>query len=303
MTSDTVDVDRQPFKVVLVLVSAVTLTLIVAASAYFSPLITVFAAYYLGAFLTAIVLPTFLIPRLWQSAAQASAPRIGWAFRLHALRAGLTALSALAFVLLPLDFKAGTFFKVLVFAVPALVIAIPLTGAVTKWLVAPEPQAAAYESDRYVRLSRLVTLVSWIGSVLLVALVIWIFEYWPVSLKHGPDTTHARTGFQAHFGFDPNESADQLYFRRFLFWQTDETHAVFHYRDREVVDRIVQSFGMERSSDLQSYGMLRLQFPARWLNASKDDAFLLNEYYRAPYGRVAWVDTQAQVFYYLAFLD
>ena len=98
------------------------------------------------------------------------------------------AISALAFVLLPLDFKAGMFFKALVFMVPALVIAIPLTGAVTKWLVASEPQAATYDNDRYVGISRLFTLVSWTGSVLLVALVIWVFEYWPVSLKHGPDT-------------------------------------------------------------------------------------------------------------------
>ncbi len=294
---------RLPLKVVLLPLSAITLALIVAGCVYLSPLLTIYAAYYLGAFATAIVLPTFLIPRLWQSAAQAPGPRIGWAFRLNALRGGLMALSALAFVLLPIDFQAGLLFKALVVTVPTLVIAIPLTGVATKWLLASEPQAVTYENDRYVEISKLVTIVSWIGAVLLVALVIRVFEYWPVSLKYGPDTEHARSGFEAHFGFDPTESTDQLYFRKFLFWQTNETHAVFHYRDRAVVDRILQSFEMERGSDPQSYGMLRLQFPTRWLDDGRDDAFLLDEYYRAPYAHVAWVDTRSQVFYYLAFLD
>jgi hypothetical protein len=294
---------RLPLKVVLLPVSAITLALIVAGCVYLSPLLTIYAAYYLGALATAVVLPTFLIPRLWQSATQAPSPRIGWAFRLNALRGGLMALSALAFVLLPIDFKAGLLFKALVVTVPTLVMAIPLTGIATKWLLASEPQAVTYENDRHVGISKLVTIVSWIGAVMLVALVIRVFEYWPVSLKHGPDTEYARDGFQAHFGFDPKESIDQLYFRKFLFWQTNETHVVFHYRDRAVVDGILQSFEMDRGSDPQSYGMLRLQFPARWLDQEKADASLLSEYYRAPYAHVAWVDTGNQVFYYLAFLD
>jgi len=296
------DDGRFPLKVALLPVSSVFLALIIAGSVYVSPLVTVYAAYYLGALVTAIVLP-LLIPRLWHAATEAPGPRIGWAFRLNALRGALVALSALAFVLLPLDFQAGMFFKALIISVPVLVIAIPLTGIATKWLVKSEPGAATYENDRYVGISQLVTVLSWIGSVLLIALVIWVFEYWPVSLKHGPDTEYARTGFRSYFGIDPGQSTERLYFRKFLFWQTNETYAAFHYRDREVVDQILRTFEMERSTEPQSYGMLRRQFPARWLDKSKDDAFLLSEYYRAPYGHVAWVDTEDHVFYYLAFLD
>ena len=38
-------------------------------------------------------------------------------------------------------------------------------------------------------ISKLVTIVSWVGAMLLVcACDLGMFEYWPVSLKHGPDT-------------------------------------------------------------------------------------------------------------------
>lgn len=283
--------------------AAAVLTLIVLGSVYISPLLSVYAAYYIGALATAILVPALLIPRLWKSASSAPTGKIGWAFRLNAIRGGLLAASALAFVLLPLDFGAELMFKVIVFTVQTIVIAIPLMSVAGKWLVASQSDAQVYEGDQWVNVSKLVSVVSWIGAVLLFALVIWVFEYWPVSLKHGPDTQAARGGFESHFGFVPPESVGRLYFRKFLFWQTDETHAKFHYRDRAVVDRILERYDMEPSSDLQSYGMVRLQFPGRWLDNEREDSFVFDQYYRAPFGHVAWVDAERQVFYYLALLD
>ena len=279
------------------------LALIVLGSVYVSPLLSVYAGYYIGALATAIFVPAMLIPRLWASSSSAPSPRIGWAFRLNAVRGGVVAASALAFVLLPLDFGAELMFKVIVFTVPTIVIAIPLMSAAGKWLVTAQPHAEVYEQDRWVAVSKLVSIVSWIGAMLLLTLVVWMFEYWPVSLKHGPDTHAARAGFESHFGFTPPDSVDKLYFRKFLFWQTDETHAKFHYRDREVVDRILERFEMEPRSEAQTYGMIRLQFPGRWLDDSREDPFVLHEFYWAPYGHSAWVDTERQVFYYLALLD
>lgn len=294
---------RIPLRVALLPGAAAVLVLIVLGSVYVSPLLSVYAAYYVGALATAILVPTLLIPRLWKAASTSLAQRIAWAFRLNAIRGGLLAASALAFVLLPLDFGSELMFKVIVFTVPTIVIAIPVMSAVGTWLVTSQPEAEVYEGDRWVGVSKLVTVVSWIGALLLFALVIWVFEYWPVSLKHGPDTPAARAGFESHFGFASPESVDDVYFRKFLFWQTDETYTKFHYRDREVVDRILAEFEMEPRSEVQTYGMIRLQFPRRWLDDEREDAFVLGEFYRAPYGHSAWVDTENQIFYYLAFLD
>jgi len=283
--------------------AAAVLALIVLGSVFVSPLFSVYAAYYIGALATAILVPAILIPRLWKSASSAPTERIEWAFRLNAIRGGLLAASALAFVLLPLDFRAQLMFKVIVFTVPTIVIAVPVISAVGKWLVASQPDSQVYEGDDWVNVSKLVSVVSWIGAVLLFALVVWVFEYWPVSLKHGPDTQAARGGFESHFGFEPPESVDRVYFRKFLFWQTDETHAKFHYRDRAVVDRVLEKYDMELRSEVQSYEMIRLQFPGRWLDDEREDSFVFDEYYRAPFGHVTWVDTERQVFYYLALLD
>ena len=34
----------------------------------------------------------------------------------------------------------------------------------------------------------------------------------------------------------------------------------------------------------------------------EDNSAFLDEYYRAPYGHIAWVDTESRIFYYLAML-
>jgi hypothetical protein len=56
--------------------------------------------------------------------------------------------------------------------------------------------------------------LAWLPMALLAAFLVALAEPWPLSLRHGPDTTSARVVFEREIGFAPPGSVSDLYGRR-----------------------------------------------------------------------------------------
>lgn len=286
-------------------IGAAALSLLVAVSMLLSPLLAFAVVAYLGAILLVVMFPVFLIPKLWRLSSESSYGEIRWAFRLHAARGAFLALTAAAFLLLPVPSASRPLFRVLVFAVPALFFGIPALGASVSFLLRHHPDASLFRRNPIVKRSRLLSEVTWVASGVLVGAVVWAFSLWPVSLRDGPDTAWSKSGFQSTFGVAPPSSVDNTYYRQFLFWQTNDVYVKFHYTDRAIVDQIIAGLELDPSEQQQTYHDIAQRFPERWLTEGVPASTLFSEFYlgrgQPAGGRSIWVDRDRQIVYYTAF--
>ena len=72
------------------------------------------------------------------------------------------------------------------------------------------------------------------------ALFVAAREPWPLSLRQGPDTDHAKQGFERLFGFAPDDSQSPLYFNSFNV-RDASYFTTFRYDDPDVIARITAS--------------------------------------------------------------
>ena len=80
------------------------------------------------------------------------------------------------------------------------------------------------------------------------ALLLSATEPWPLSLRQGPDTAHARQGYERLFGFAPDASLSSLYF--YSFNVRDASYYVrFRFDDAAVIDEIVQARDLVEAPD------------------------------------------------------
>ncbi len=95
----------------------------------------------------------------------------------------------------------------------------------------------------YFRFSYIVSILAWI----LVCLPSWFFieafEPWPISLRQGPDTDHARAGFERALGFPPLASITPIYYRSVGF-QGGTSFLRFDFVDPELIDQITVKFDL-----------------------------------------------------------
>jgi hypothetical protein len=259
---------------------------------------------FLGALLATGLFSFYLIPRLWKRAVEnAAEPRLASAYRLHAARGALIALAGLSLLMLPLEIGAEFFLECLVRLVPVLFLTIPLVSVSIRVLLRDHAAATSFRQEGLVRVSRVLTAGCWLFSGVLVAATIQVFQLWPVSLRDGPDTTHARGGFEQLAGFAAPSSVDQLYFRRFLFWQTDDVHLKFRYHDPAVARRFLAAVDVEPAEAPQTYARLRDRFPESWISADKTSGQPLAEFYQggAPGDqRFVWIDREDRTVYFLS---
>ena len=115
-----------------------------------------------------------LAPRVWKASANTGQKRVRQAFELQAILSGAVALVALVFVACPLEFRSGTLFEILVVAIPSLAFAVPAGMLATVFLLKDQSDASLFRDNPSVQTTRLLVSASWVGSVLLVALAMWI---------------------------------------------------------------------------------------------------------------------------------
>jgi hypothetical protein len=249
--------------------------------------------------------PVSLIPRLWRLSSESSYSEIRWAFRLHAVRGAFIALTAAAFLLLPVPMVSQDLFRILVFAVPVLFFGIPAIGLGVSFLLRHHPDAPLFRRNPIVKRSRLLSEATWVASGVLVCAVVWAFSLWPVSLRDGPDTAWSKSGFQSTFGVAPPSSVDHTYYRQFLFWQTNDVYVKFHYTDQAVASQIIAGLELDPSGQRQTYQDIAERFPERWLTEDVLASTPLSEFYvgrgHAAGGRSVWVDRDRQIVYYISF--
>ena len=286
-------------------VGAAALAVVVGASMVLSPLLAFAGVTFLGALLVVIMFPVFLVPKLWRLGSASSYREIRWAYRLHAVRGAVIAASGLAFLLLPFELASEQLLRFLVVGVPLLFLGIPAAGAGVSFLLKHQPDAALFRQNALVKRSRLLAEVTWVASGVLVAAVVWVFSLWPVSLREGPNTPQAQAGFEKTFGFPPPPSVDNVYYRQFLFWQTNDVYVKFHYQDRETVDRILADLNVEPSDYPQTFQVIDDLFPSRWLTEGREASEPVGEFYTGRgnwAGRQSvWIDRDRQILYYMAF--
>jgi hypothetical protein len=286
-------------------VGAAVLALLVGASMVLSPLLAFAGVIFLGALLVVIMFPVFLVPKLWRLGSASSYREIRWAYRLHAVRGVVIAASGLAFLLLPFEFASEHLLRFLVVGVPLLFFGIPAAGAGVSFLLKHQPDAGLFRQNKLVKRSRLLAEVTWVASGVLVAAVIWVFSLWPISLREGPNTPQAQRGFEQTFGFPPPSAVKNVYYRQFLFWQTNDVYVKFHYQDREVVERILAELDLEPSDYPQTFQVIKDLFPSRWLTEGREASEPVSEFHtgRGNWAgrRSVWIDRDRQILYYMAF--
>ena len=164
---------RSALRASLFLGAAIVVLIVVAGALYLPPLLATYGAYYLGALLVTAMLVA-LAPRLWKASANTGQKRVRLAFQLQAVLSGAVALVALMFVACPLEFRSGTLFEILVVAIPSLAFAVPAGMLAVAYLLKDQSDASLFRDNPAVQTTRLLVSASWVGSVLLVALAIWI---------------------------------------------------------------------------------------------------------------------------------
>ena len=282
--------------------AVVALTLIAVGCFYLSrPL---FLGFLYGIPLVTIAFLSIAIPRFWRIKNRARSKQTRWAFQLHTIRSVLVVLAAVALILMMLSSLEALFIFVFAASVPYLFFGVPAVGALIANLLRGQPDAELFQKDRLVWVSRVLTSFSWVTSAVVMALAVAVFQPGPFSLREGPGTEWSRSGFEATFGFPAPESATELYYRKFSFWQSQEVYVKFQFREPAVVDEIMESLRMEASDRPQTYAVIRDHFRDRWLTENKSTSEKITECYESPWAsggrQFVWIDRPARLFYYMA---
>ena len=164
---------RSGLRASLFLGAAIVVLIVVAGGLYLPPLLATYGAYYLGALLVTAMLVA-LAPRVWKASANTGQKRVRQAFQLQAILSGAVALVALVFVACPLEFRSGTLFEILLAAIPSLAFAVPAGMLATAYLLRDQSDASLFRDNPSVQTTRLLVSACWVGSVLLIALAMWI---------------------------------------------------------------------------------------------------------------------------------
>lgn len=244
-------------------------------------------------------------PAFWHGLNQPLSNKTRWAFQLHAFRSAVVGVAALSFVCMSFDVSGEFFFVVLAFSTPYLFFGIPGTAGLIHVLIRDQPDASVFRESRTVRVSRLITHVSWAGSAAVIVLAVAVFQPWPFSLREGPDTEWAREGFEQTFGFAAPASVEELYCRRVSFWQSKEVYAKFTYSNPEAANRILDKLRMEKGEP-RGYQEIRRHFPSSWLRGIPEHGNATLEYHHRPSaahaGEGVWIDRESKTLYYM-YLD
>lgn len=97
-----------------------------------------------------------------------------------------------------------------------LFLLIPV-GVIAARRVGPVAGVPDRRTRRYLRLSQVFLAGMWLLSCVPVALLVMLFEPWPLSLRQGPDTATAKAGFADEFGDDAS-GVSRVYYRKESGW-------------------------------------------------------------------------------------
>jgi hypothetical protein len=167
----------------------------------------------------------------------------------------------------------------------ALLLGIPLGGSVI-WVLRRRCTPPLSGAARlYVAVSKVGLTLAWlpVGVYAAFATTLWVVlaEPWPLSLRQGPDTPHAREVFAARFGFPAPASVRRLYARReWACFGEHVTLVTFEWTDEQVIRDIVSTLSLET---VPQDGVTALQAwpgPPWW--PTRGELSLADEAYRRP---------------------
>lgn len=91
----------------------------------------------------------------------------------------------------------------------------------------------------YLGISRVVFCLVWLASCVPVAVFAAITQPWPLTIRHGPDTSYAKTGFERLVGFAPPSSVSEIYYRADSGFPDSEYRLRFRCNDSSVLTQMV----------------------------------------------------------------
>jgi hypothetical protein len=166
-----------------------------------------------------------------------------------------------------------------------LLVGIPLGGSVIWVLRRKQPAPLSRAARTYVIASKVGLTLAWIPVGLYAAFVtmLWVAlaEPWPLSLRQGPDTRHAREVFAARFGFPAPPSVRRLYARHeWAGFGEHVTSVTFEWTDEQVIRDIVSTLSLETVPQDGVTALHGWPGPPWW--PTRGELSLADEAYRRP---------------------
>ena len=115
----------------------------------------------------------------------------------------------------------------------------------------------------FMHVARALLLVAWLFSCLPVVLIISLTQPWPLSLRHGPDTSYAREGFAKHAGFSAPSSVSQIYYRIDGNWLDVGYRLRFRISSPDLLHQIVTHHNMTKAEKMKM-GLSSSRSPKWW---------------------------------------
>lgn len=121
------------------------------------------------------------------------------------------------------------------------------------------------------------------------ALLVALFEPWPLSRRQGPDTEYARSCFLQHLGQSPPEGITNIYCREEWGFGGDSIYTMrFSFRDESALVELVRRLGLESVPATNRDRVRYLSGPSWWPTRAQLEASL--EAYHRSRVEFLWID-------------
>ena len=110
------------------------------------------------------------------------------------------------------------------------------------------PRTPSRTTRLYFRTSYALLVLGWISVLPTAAIFLALTEPWPISLRHGPDTDNAKSGFKLLLGSAPPDSVNSIYFRSIGFVDSS-SFLRFDFSDPEIIEKMVDRFDLKMAPE------------------------------------------------------
>ena len=158
----------------------------------------------------------------------------------------------------------AVFFSVAFLApvIPLFFFVLPLVNFGCKWKHSAEQRVKMFAA-------RILFLLVWMPAFAAAMLYV-ATEPWPISLRQGPDTGYARSGFREHIGYSALSSVSELYYKADDLGIDSRYQLRFKTSDAELVDRIVERSQLSESVDKGSTSSYHAGPGPEWWEAESE---------------------------------
>jgi len=123
-------------------------------------------------------------------------------------------------------------------------------GAITLWMeTRGRPQEYTSRQRRYILTSQCVLILAWVVSVVPTLGFVVENHPWPLTFRHGPDTSYAVYGFEKCLGSAPPKSVTGIYYRADANMMDACYRLRFRCTDETFVHRTIDKLGLGQQEE------------------------------------------------------